>query len=86
VIKEMLQGWDKSHPGRIETMFRALCNVVPSHLADPQLFDFKNLQLGFPHGIGPAIQAMAGPLGEDDEATAGGSGVQVMEKIDILSV
>jgi hypothetical protein len=29
---------------------------------------------------------MAGPLGEDDEATAGGSGVQVMEKIDILSV
>ena len=86
VIKEMLQGWDKAHPGRIETMFRALCNVVPSHLADPQLFDFKGLQLGFPHGIGPAMQTMAGPLGEDDEAAVGGSGVQVMEKIDILSV
>ncbi len=86
VIKEMLQGWDKSHPGRIETMFRSLCNVVPSHLADNQLFDFKGLQLGFPHGIVPGSDRAAGPLGEDEETGANGSGVQVMEKIDILSV
>ncbi|HEY5718740.1 MAG TPA: tRNA 2-thiocytidine(32) synthetase TtcA, partial [Motiliproteus sp.] len=46
VIKEMLQGWDKQHPGRIEVMFRSLRNVVPSHLADTALFDFKSLSLG----------------------------------------
>ncbi|MBY4677775.1 tRNA 2-thiocytidine(32) synthetase TtcA [Marinobacterium arenosum] len=51
IIKEMLQSWDKQHPGRIETMFRSLQHVVPSHLADTQLFDFKNLQLGYAHGI-----------------------------------
>lgn len=42
-IKQMLQEWDKRFPGRIETMFRALQNVVPSHLADPALYDFANL-------------------------------------------
>lgn len=46
VIKEMLQQWDKQFPGRIKSMFSALQNVVPSHLADNQLFDFINLQHG----------------------------------------
>ncbi len=44
VIKEMLQGWDRTHPGRIETMFTALKNVKPSHLVDANLYDFINLQ------------------------------------------
>ncbi|MBB5017116.1 tRNA 2-thiocytidine biosynthesis protein TtcA [Chitinivorax tropicus] len=44
VVKEMLNQWDKKFPGRIETMFTALQNVVPSHLADPDLFDFKTLK------------------------------------------
>ncbi len=43
VIKEMLTTWDKQFPGRIETMFKAMCNVAPSHLLDESLFDFKNL-------------------------------------------
>lgn len=43
VIKDMLQGWDKQHPGRLETIFSAIKNVVPSHLADIDLFDFKSL-------------------------------------------
>ncbi|OEY67180.1 tRNA 2-thiocytidine(32) synthetase TtcA [Marinobacter sp. X15-166B] len=42
VIKEMLQGWERTHPGRLDSMFRALCNVEPSHLADPTLYDFRN--------------------------------------------
>jgi tRNA 2-thiocytidine biosynthesis protein TtcA len=42
-IKEMLTTWDKQFPGRIETMFKAMCNVAPSHLLDESLFDFKNL-------------------------------------------
>ncbi|MCW7764111.1 tRNA 2-thiocytidine(32) synthetase TtcA [Photorhabdus luminescens] len=46
VIKDMLREWDKRYPGRIETMFRAVQNVVPSHLSDFNLFDFKNITHG----------------------------------------
>lgn len=46
VIKEMLQQWDRQYPGRIETMFSALQNIVPSHLCDAKLFDFKSIQRG----------------------------------------
>ncbi len=41
VIKDMFQTWDNQHPGRLETMFRAMCNVEPSHLADTGLYDFR---------------------------------------------
>jgi len=44
VIGEMLRGWEKAHPGRIESIQRALTDVVPSHLLDRKLFDFANLQ------------------------------------------
>lgn len=44
VIKEMLNEWNKKHPGRIETMFRAMQNVIPSHLMDNKLYDFQNLK------------------------------------------
>lgn len=43
-IGNMLREWDKKHPGRLETMFTALQNVVPSHLMDARLHDFKNLK------------------------------------------
>ncbi len=42
-MKEMLKGWDKQFPGRLETIFTSLQNVAPSQLADGQLFDFINL-------------------------------------------
>ncbi len=42
-VKQMLNDWDKRFPGRIETMFRSLGNVVPSHLLDARLFDFAGL-------------------------------------------
>ncbi|MCJ7814676.1 MAG: tRNA 2-thiocytidine(32) synthetase TtcA [Xanthomonadales bacterium] len=42
-IKEMLTLWKKTHPGRIENIFRAIGSVTPSHLADRELFDFINL-------------------------------------------
>ncbi|MCB5160322.1 tRNA 2-thiocytidine(32) synthetase TtcA [Marinomonas algarum] len=44
VVKEMLQTWEKEFPGRTETMFSAMQNVVPSHLADTDLFNFKELE------------------------------------------
>ena len=43
-IKEMLNAWDKQFPGRIETIFKAMCNVAPSHLLDQTLFDFSALE------------------------------------------
>jgi len=46
VIGEMLNDWDKKYPGRIETLFTAMQNVVPSHLNDASLFDFKGIQHG----------------------------------------
>ncbi len=42
VVGQMIKDWDKRFPGRIESMFRAMQNVVPSHLADTRLYDFKN--------------------------------------------
>ena len=43
-VKAMLGDWEKRFPGRIETLFRSLQNVAPSHLLDPALFDFKGLR------------------------------------------
>lgn len=46
-IKGMLQDWEKNHPGRVESMTKSLQNVVPSHLMDTQLHDFKQTQRVF---------------------------------------
>lgn len=42
-IKEMLHAWELEQPGRVNNIFRAIGNVEPSHLADTNLYDFKNL-------------------------------------------
>ncbi|WP_087718269.1 tRNA 2-thiocytidine(32) synthetase TtcA [Salinicola salarius] len=44
VVKEMLAEWEVKHPGRLETMFKAVTNVAPSQLADRGLFDFEGLE------------------------------------------
>lgn len=43
VIKEMLQSWERQHPERLNVIFKSITNVVPSHLADTNIFDFKSL-------------------------------------------
>lgn len=43
-VGEMLREWDKKYPGRVENMFTALQNVVPSHLLDGTQHDFKGLK------------------------------------------
>ena len=42
-VKQMLAQWERDNPGRVETIFSSIRNVVPSHLADPSAFDFSAL-------------------------------------------
>jgi len=41
-IKKMLREWESRYPGRTESIFSSLRNVVPSHLADTSAFDFSD--------------------------------------------
>lgn len=43
--KAMLAEWEANHPGRIDSIFRAMRNVKPSQLADTSLFDFRNFEV-----------------------------------------
>ena len=45
VVKDMLLEWERKAPGRSDIMFRALQNVMPSQLADRNLFDFTSLRI-----------------------------------------
>ena len=47
-IREMMADWDARYPGRTESVFTAMQNIVPSHLADTSLFDFRDLHVGSP--------------------------------------
>lgn len=44
-VKAMLAEWDKKDPGRVESVFKSLQNVIPSQLADKNLFNFVELPL-----------------------------------------
>ena len=66
-IKALLRQWEKQHPGRVDSIFAALSNVAPSHLADTGLFNFS--ELGARHG-GPAPHWLPGgreEMEQDDE-------------------
>ena len=43
-VGHMLRDWDEQFPGRIENMFSALQNIVPSHLMDNKRHDFKGIK------------------------------------------
>lgn len=42
--KKMLRQWDKQFPGRVDNLFKAMSNIVPSHMMDRNLFPFATLQ------------------------------------------
>ncbi|MEO7432212.1 MAG: tRNA 2-thiocytidine(32) synthetase TtcA [Dokdonella sp.] len=65
-IKEMLADWDRKFPGRTESIFRAIGNVAPSHLADGRLFDFAALGVS---AASASQQAQAGCAGLDHDST-----------------
>ena len=73
-IKAMLNQWDRQFPGRIESMFRATQNIVPSHMVDKELFDFQTLTTQdqpFPEGDQafdqPPIDFQTDTTSENDE-------------------
>ncbi|HET7794911.1 MAG TPA: tRNA 2-thiocytidine(32) synthetase TtcA [Rhizobacter sp.] len=43
-IKAMLRDWDKRFPGRIDNLFTAMGNIVPSHMMDRNLYPFTTLK------------------------------------------
>lgn len=45
VVGEMLEGWEREHPGRLQNVLRGLTRVTPSHLLDRDLFDFASLSV-----------------------------------------
>lgn len=48
-VRRMLREWERQYPGRTDNMFRAMATVVPSHLADRNLYPFATLQaMGVP--------------------------------------
>ena len=66
-VKAMLRQWERESPGRAQTMFNALTQVVPSHLADRSLFDFARLRAtGVPDPLGD-IAFDAEPCGGSGE-------------------
>ena len=63
-VKAMLAEWERRFPGRVETIFRALANGVPSHLLDRSLFDFAGLA---PTGV--PIEALDRAIDAEEFAT-----------------
>jgi len=51
-IKAMLNEWDRSHPGRVESIFRSIANVSLSQLADTENFPFAELKAVAPDSQG----------------------------------
>src|SRR5215475_13784450 len=43
-VSALLREWEKKHPGRIETIFNALGDIVPTHLLDRKLRDFSTVR------------------------------------------
>ncbi len=59
-IKQMLRDWDRRFPGRIDNLFTAMGNVVPSHMMDRNLYPFTTLKT-------TGVPDAAGDLAFDDD-------------------
>jgi tRNA 2-thiocytidine biosynthesis protein TtcA len=77
-IKQMLNDWEKTSPGRVGNIFRSLKNIAPSQLADQRLFNFVDLQMD--------REGERAEYAFADTETAHASGEQVLQFFDALSV
>lgn len=72
-IKSMIRDWERQYPGRIDNMFTAMGNIVPSHMMDRKLYPFTTLQ----------ATGMADPMGDkafdEDEDPCGTPATSVVK-------
>ncbi|HEY5804197.1 MAG TPA: tRNA 2-thiocytidine(32) synthetase TtcA [Lysobacter sp.] len=67
-IRTMMDAWERQTPGRIEAIARALGDVRPAQLSDPNLFDFLALGRQGDSPLPDAHAWLAGePHGDDDQ-------------------
>ena len=59
-MKKMLREWERQFPGRLDNIFTAMGNIVPSHMMDRNLYPFATLRTT---GVADA----AGDIAFDDE-------------------
>ena len=43
-MRKMINEWDAKFPGRVDNMFTALSNIVPSHMMDRKLYPFETIK------------------------------------------
>jgi tRNA 2-thiocytidine biosynthesis protein TtcA len=60
-VKQMLAGWEREHPGRIQSIFSALRHVEAGTLADRRLFDFAALRARGDQGSVDADDSITAP-------------------------
>ncbi|CAN5274724.1 tRNA 2-thiocytidine(32) synthetase TtcA [soil metagenome] len=64
-IKDMLRDWDRRFPGRLESVFSSMANIVPSHMMDRQLHPFATIHAtGVPDADGDKAFDTDGACGE----------------------
>lgn len=78
-VRRMMDEWERTAPGRLETMARALGDVRPSQLSDRNLFDF--LALGRASDA-PLPDAHAWLAGEPADASGEARAVAPAEAVD----
>ncbi|MFZ2652388.1 MAG: tRNA 2-thiocytidine(32) synthetase TtcA [Burkholderiaceae bacterium] len=66
-IKRMLRQWECDFPGRVDNLFTAMGNIVPSHMMDRNLYPFATLKTS---GV---VDAGGDRAFDDDAAGACGS-------------
>jgi tRNA 2-thiocytidine biosynthesis protein TtcA len=63
-IKTMIQQWEKTHPGRIDNMLKAMGHIVPSHMMDRALHPFATI-----HATGVPDPAGDKAFDDDDDCS-----------------
>jgi tRNA 2-thiocytidine biosynthesis protein TtcA len=74
-VTAMLREWERRHPGRVESIYNALAKVVPSHLMDRSLHDFRAVRAtGRPEADGDLAFDVDAALERASEAARGIAG------------
>jgi tRNA 2-thiocytidine biosynthesis protein TtcA len=78
-VRRMMDEWERSAPGRLETMARALGDIRPSQLSDRTLFDFLSLGRA---SDAPLPDAHAWLAGEPAEVASQARAAAAVEPLD----